>query len=145
MRKFVLWAVCGAGMLLAGCGDRNRYRDAALDFDLTAEELEERLNEIIGCYGGCDSVHTVDRAHARYLCDGTFDRIDALDERLRTCLNDLYDSCPRALIPQLAERIHRYLELCAKANAAEIPFIYKRFPKNPELFPPQLSEPIRPC
>lgn len=110
---------------LRECGGGAHYRALESDFDRTAHLLGTLLDDILAHYADCPDTKTEVRLHDRYLRDGTFARVDSLDDRCSELLHAMAAACPHRFVPRLAERTGRHLELCAKANAAEMPYLYR--------------------
>lgn len=106
-------------------GGGAHYRALESDFDRTAHLLDTLLGDILARYAVCPDTTAEEHLHDSCLREGIFARIDSLEESCSALLHAMAAACPRRSAPRLAACIVRHMELCAKANAAEMPFLYR--------------------
>lgn len=120
-------------LLLSGCGRQRRFDEAERAFRQNAEIETFMLDEILQSYHRASS-EEIGRLHARYLRNGTFDRLDSLDDAQQRLITLLTTNCTRRSVPRLADCLMLRFNTWRRVTDAEIPFIYKSVPP-PGLLP----------
>ena len=139
---FTLLGVLLTMLLPTGC-------DRQLQFDLSEREFRrvtdlqsEVLYEVLSSY----AVHGSERfgsLHAGYLRDGTFDRLDSLDDEAGRLLDRMVRFCDRRRAERLAVCIALRERLSRRLNDAVMPFIYRSYPPSWEALEPDAGEWLR--
>lgn len=138
-----LFFVLAAALLLAGCSRRSRFAAAERAFHDAAACQSALLDSLLGSYAGADAA-LLGSLHAGYLRDGTFARLDSLDEALAGHLAHMQAACTCRDVPRLVVCLTLHFRLSRRLTDAEIPFVYRRFPPPWEYLEPDAATRLGP-